>query len=427
MHQTPDTGKIVWYRWIDHVERLEMYRTGGYHPVMIDDELNNRYRVVDKLGWGGYSVVWLAHDTWNQRFVALKVCTANGEVARREPRILRDLSTHAHQDLIPAVLDEFVLHGPNGQHVCYSLPPAQGDLGEASFSRLFSLEVARILAARLCIAVRHVHSKGYVHGDIHLRNALSTLPSSLDHMTISAFREKYGEPETEQVRRRDGQPLTENVPAKAVIPLNLGKRADQYTTTDAAGLMLSDFGEAFRPSNEQRLGRDCHVPLLKRAPETFFEPDEPLSFGSDIWSLGVAIWDLVAMKTLFAEMEPPDEIVAEQIEVLGADGFPKEWQEKFDSPVVLGVGEGQAFPRRPGGEREVWPTLEEAFESSVQNYRKDEKNIGLIGVEEKEAILRLLRRMLVFKPNERISASEVLASEWMVKWALPELQRAQHG
>jgi serine/threonine-protein kinase SRPK3 len=25
------------YRWIDGVERLEMYQPGGYHPVMIDD------------------------------------------------------------------------------------------------------------------------------------------------------------------------------------------------------------------------------------------------------------------------------------------------------------------------------------------------------------------------------------------------------
>ena len=48
------------YRWIDGVERLELYEPGGYHPVMIDDLLHNRYRVVDKLGFGGYSTIWLA-------------------------------------------------------------------------------------------------------------------------------------------------------------------------------------------------------------------------------------------------------------------------------------------------------------------------------------------------------------------------------
>jgi serine/threonine-protein kinase SRPK3 len=33
----------VEYRWIDRVERLELYEPKGYHPVMIDDLLHNRY------------------------------------------------------------------------------------------------------------------------------------------------------------------------------------------------------------------------------------------------------------------------------------------------------------------------------------------------------------------------------------------------
>lgn len=43
--------------------------------------------------------------------------------------------------------------------------------------------------------------------------------------------------------------------------------------------------------------------------------------------------------------------------------------------------------------------------------------------EEIAAILTLTRRMLVFRPEDRLTAEEVLQSEWMVKWALPEFYK----
>ena len=47
------------YRWIDGAERLERYQPGGYHPVLIGDVLEKRYRVVHKLGYGTYSTIWI--------------------------------------------------------------------------------------------------------------------------------------------------------------------------------------------------------------------------------------------------------------------------------------------------------------------------------------------------------------------------------
>lgn len=45
-------------------ERLDRYCEGGYHPVNLGDKFKDgRYEVVHKLGWGGYSTVWLAKDT----------------------------------------------------------------------------------------------------------------------------------------------------------------------------------------------------------------------------------------------------------------------------------------------------------------------------------------------------------------------------
>lgn len=79
------------YNWIDGVESLEKYRPGGYHPVMIGDMLHGRYRIVDKLGFGGHSTIWLAHDTHFEQYVAIKVGIA--DALPRETKILRALSS----------------------------------------------------------------------------------------------------------------------------------------------------------------------------------------------------------------------------------------------------------------------------------------------------------------------------------------------
>ena len=44
-------------------EPLNRYHKGGYHPVHLGDHLSDgRYKILQKLGWGGYSTVWAARD-----------------------------------------------------------------------------------------------------------------------------------------------------------------------------------------------------------------------------------------------------------------------------------------------------------------------------------------------------------------------------
>ncbi|KAB8248397.1 kinase-like domain-containing protein [Aspergillus flavus] len=134
------------YNWIDGTESLENYKPGGYHPITIGDMLQGRYHIVDKLGFGGYSTVWLAHDTRLEQYVAVKVCIADSTF--REANILRALSPpspYPGSNFIPALLDGFELNGPNGNHSCYTMTPARCNLKEVSFSHLFPVEVARAL------------------------------------------------------------------------------------------------------------------------------------------------------------------------------------------------------------------------------------------------------------------------------------------
>jgi serine/threonine-protein kinase SRPK3 len=79
------------------------------------------------------------------------------------------------------------------------------------------------------------------------------------------------------------------------------------------------------------------------------------------------------------------------------------------------------IPQQPTGDRETWPSLEDAFEEFVQKYRRRREAAGTFKEKETQAILDLMRSMLKFRPEERLTIDEVLKSEWMVKWAMPQL------
>lgn len=43
-------------------EPSQDYTRGGYHPVNVGEVYRDRYAVVQQLGWGRYSTVWLVKD-----------------------------------------------------------------------------------------------------------------------------------------------------------------------------------------------------------------------------------------------------------------------------------------------------------------------------------------------------------------------------
>ncbi|KAI9036249.1 kinase-like domain-containing protein [Aspergillus affinis] len=420
LNSTMTQNPRIEYNWIKGVETLEEYRPGGYHPIMIGDLLHNRYRIADELGSGGYSTVWLARDTQLNQYVALKVNVSDSQP--RETRVLKGLSAsisssiHPGRSSVPILRDEFHVEGPNGTHTCYTMTPAQSNLRQISFSRLFPLDVARALAYGVTQAVAYTHSQGYVHGDIHLSNVLVKLPSTFDGLSIEQLYKQYGDPETITVSRCDGEPLPTNVPTRVVVPLFLGKYAEKFVLSDAQPL-LSDFGEAFSPATEIRLGQDCHTPPAFRAPEAKFEPQVPLTYASDIWSLATAIWEIIGMKAIFStEYVPSDEIIAQHVDVLGP--MPSDWWHRWEERSVFFDEHGCTTESYKENQ---WPSLEESFEVCVQKWRR--KVGGEVAAAEKDAFLELMRQMLLFRPGERPTAEEVLQSEWMVKWAKADYDR----
>ncbi|KAL2756966.1 hypothetical protein ACRALDRAFT_1075710 [Sodiomyces alcalophilus JCM 7366] len=409
------------YEWIDSLESLEDYRPGGYHPVVIGDILGDRYRIINKLGFGSYSTIWLARDDQRGVYASVKISTADSVAS--EAAILQDISNsssgcndHPREIPIPTLRHQFSIDGPNGTHQAYAMTPARCSISDACSSTLFPLETARAVAAQLASAVHLVHSRGYVHGDIHLGNVLIRLPSSFDDYTPEEISRQFGPPQTAPVVRLDGQPLSPSVPPYGVTPMWLGKRAKDLSPTEAR-ILLSDFGEAFKPSIEPRIGEQCHAPLPVTPPEILLEPEQRFSYPSDIWSLACAIWSIVGPRPIIdATLATCDDVISQMVDILGP--LPPNLYAKWESRLEYLDEAG-----RPKGGRHVYPDLATLFQHDIQHPRIRD-GMTTLSDEETDALIHLLRRMLAFNPADRPTAAEVLESEWMIQWARPERSRS---
>ncbi|KAG5657693.1 hypothetical protein KAF25_007726 [Fusarium avenaceum] len=399
----PDTAistPPIRYRYIPEVETIDDYRPGGYHPIQINDSLHDdRYRIVHKLGHGSFSTVWLALDQESSEYVAVKVGTA--EADRHEADILCQLATASIEEpSIHTVIDQFIIDGPNGKHPCFVTTPARCSLTvakEESDSRLFQLEVAHSLAAQLVTAVAHVHSHGYAHGDLHLGNLTLRLPASLNSLTVERFYAKFGAPEPEPVVGIDGMSRpAPGIPSHVFAPVWLGIVSDELPLHEAK-LLLSDFGVTFRPEDESRF--QSNAPLVVRPPESYFDPNTPLTLKSDIWSLGCLIFELFAHRSLIdGIIAPQDDIMAQQVHLQGP--LPLEWWSTWKERPKWFDTAGKPLSK----ECDIW-SWERRFDQWIEEPRQF-WGMDSIWEEEKAAFLDLLKRMLAWKPTDRPSATE---------------------
>lgn len=151
------------------MEPLEDYQEGVYHPVHIGDVLgpSGRYRVIHKLGHGGFGTVWLCRDSLEARYIALKVMVSD----LKSDEIL-DLSLVGLDQSMPGAhyivspLDSFSVEGPNGTHQCLTLPPLGPCVSPRLWMRLEKdpAAVLRKFAYQTTQALDFLHKNQICHG-----------------------------------------------------------------------------------------------------------------------------------------------------------------------------------------------------------------------------------------------------------------------
>lgn len=175
-------------------ETLPWYSPERFYPVKVGEVFQTRYQVVGKLGYGGYSTIWLCRDLWlvesypihnrcgrsdlvspdsqRSKYVTLKVLECNSPEAQREMSAYdhlnsRNVPDHAGAKLIRRALDSFQIASEKGTFGCLIHPPLGMSMHEFRTqlkARVLPESIVKLTLIHLLLALDYLHMEaGIVH------------------------------------------------------------------------------------------------------------------------------------------------------------------------------------------------------------------------------------------------------------------------
>ncbi|KIY68803.1 kinase-like protein [Cylindrobasidium torrendii FP15055 ss-10] len=371
---------------METTEDMTRYVPGGYHPVIIGQHITNgasSYRIMHKLGFGSYATVWLAEKSNEPRsFVAMKITTADS-ASSSEADWLRRIQNAESSNIIE-LIDAFDLQGPNGIHSVLVT-----DVVAPVLSHPTSARWCKAVARGLAHAVKQLHASGIVHGDLHLGNVGIGLPQLADQDPDDVMQD-LDTPEVTLVLTSDPRKQTPSLPAYVVAPCNLAAYSRRIPSSAQPQVKIFDFGNAHEngapPVAFQCALEACSPEVVfARAVEKVGNPliDTP----SDVWALGAMIFELVTGSSLCRGLGM-SALPVRMVEMTGT--IPSHWQTWWNS-----------LPRSPLDADAWWAQRRNQLVSRCADERDG------------DALLSMLRRVLVLDPAKRPSSAEVCHELWL--------------
>ncbi|KAI1132257.1 kinase-like protein [Nemania abortiva] len=458
-----DDDQSYWPRFllpnIVDTEDIENYAPGGFHPVHLGDIFDNgRYKIMHKLGAGGFATVWLARDETEGVWVALKIITAkySTSISCKSSLNLQAASYLSSQPTITTELRRFTFNGPNGCHLCLVLPvlgPSMSRVSSGFTSRLKPW-LSRRVGFQATKAVVSMHAQGLCHGDLTTANILFTL--NIDHLEEDWVHHLFEPPLTDVLETESGEATGPEAPRYIVKALDFLSSTSNILTNDVT---IIDLDESFPVSSPPK--KMLGIPVEFLAPEVAV--GLPASPASDIWALGCCIFRLRSGEGPFSgyEVTSPADLMKIVHQTIGP--MPIEWQDTlwdYDGqptkdpkkgkplskwqgerpledlvrriwdqpkgdivqtdatrrkPIVFRHNEDMLFP--PCFSNMIWkPTAVRVGNTHLYDYNDESTALleAMPKIAEPEAALLydLLSKIFVYDPTQRPTANEILDHPW---------------
>ncbi|CAL1705895.1 unnamed protein product [Somion occarium] len=380
--------------------------------------LNDRYQVIRKLGTGVFSETWLVEDERREyvvgfstdvldltilrfgKYHAAKILTLDatqrhGTGEMQELQFLRKIAEHSDDvENLPILEDDFIVHGPRGDHLCFIMIPLCSDVSSfrrSSPTKALPVYFVKNIISLVLEGLDYLHGLDIVHTDV-----------KLDNLLFSGIGDK-------QVEERIGEPLAVEgeyevdgitYPLCRPQPLPHGFTwKDSPHEAERILVTLTDLGQA-QCAGQTPTVDEFSAPSL-RAPELILRS----SFGPkiDIWAVGCITFELLTGHWLFnpVDGEPEwtieDDHLAKMMELTG---------ECFTPETLKYAQRREEFFDDNGRLLRIDQLIPVSLEAALSNYK-------LLDPADVDSAAAFIRSCLCLDPFQRPTARELMLSPWL--------------
>ncbi|CAI7611641.1 unnamed protein product [Penicillium glandicola] len=353
--------------------------TRVFYPIQLGELLNERYLIEHKLGYGGFSTVWMAHDLQERTDVALKVMSQGGwdeNETRIQAEIKRRVQDKSH---LAVYLNTFLLPcgSKNDTYHRVLVLPLIGPCISWHILTKSSMAARMSAAQQLLKALESLHKVGIVHRDLNDKNCMWGV-SSLQGLDRAAKYQTLGRPLKQTI------PFVELwKPGELVRPAMI---PDELRTAD---FFLGDFGLATKLDEPTFQVPRGYPPAVYCSPDRLH--GQGPSLACDMWSY------MVLFAQLYLDFPPfyagsDGGIIADFFKVLGP--LPGSWKGLCKYPEC----------------QDSWYEQSEEL-NSIQNgelkariaLRRPDVDQG-----ERDLVESIMLKVFVYSPERRLSAIQLL-------------------
>ncbi|KAJ5700873.1 hypothetical protein N7493_011919 [Penicillium malachiteum] len=420
-------------------EKIPRYNSDVFYPAKQGQVLGDKYQLVLKVGFGRNSTVWFARDL--NRFerqpesvVAMKIINSNLFAKAHEEKKLENyllLKNPRHYGYLNVrhCLDAVDVTGPGGRHKCLVYEPMRDPMWlcqEHFVGSILPYGLAKIYIRELLAGLDYLHSEcNVVHGNLTLDNILMSfendeiLPYVMERQTRISYKVDA-----------DGRTVyLSHGNYGAIVPKDLHNMVPK----------IANFGQGLRMLKQVDgvpLGIYPIQPMQYRAPEVILGCDWDVK--ADIWNFGAMLWNVLGREALFQKAEdkhgqydakahlgemiallgpPPAELISKS-KLMAKNFWPKPVCD--DNGKVFHSAEeffGGPFFDEEGKFIDSICGIHVSNTNCAQGKflygglipdRTLEDSVPFIPKSEREDFLSFVREMLVWLPEERSSASELM-------------------
>ncbi|KAL8344184.1 hypothetical protein RB601_004622 [Gaeumannomyces tritici] len=448
------------------IEPLEEYEDGGFHPVHLGDTPGSegRYRVIHKLGHGGFGTVWLCRHDRTETYVALKVLISHvpSEVEVFDLKLARLDRSIPGWEYIAMPLDHFTVAGPNGTHHCLVLPVLGPRVSPNFWLHLAegtdAAPILRGMARQATQAMGFLHRHGICHGGFRAANIVIKL-KGIDLLSEEDLMSHLGKPKLINVRSKSGS-LPRSQPLYVLEAIGMTHHLGSDFLTDE--IHVIDFGESYYFDDPPEF---LGMPELYLPPEELLLPDvaegdltspEDGDVGKeheagqendvsqkaaaattkttqasdpppqksqvhmavkgpacDLWALGCTLFEIRAQEPLLDKTADRDELLEQMVRLFGKLPEPM-WDYQWEGRRKRFDNEGNDLARAGKGDQ---TSLEMYLSPPTYGLPPSGGRKGIniqkaIPEAERKLLADLLRSLLRYAPGERASVEKVLAHDW---------------